>query len=110
MSGVDEQLIRELIDRMNRAWLEGPIEDLPTALDACFHSTMVIRGGDLQGNGAGKEACIQSYIDFLGSAVVHRCMIDAPEIDMAGDTAMAGYGWGMRYEKEGETYEEAGSE
>ena len=107
---VDEQLIRELIDRMNRAWLEGPIEDLPAALDACFHSTMVIRGGDLQVNGAGKEACIQSYIDFLGSAVVHRCMIDAPEIDIAGDTAMAVYGWEMTYETEGQTYEEAGSD
>ena len=95
---VDEQQIRELIDRMNRAWLEGPIEDLPAALDACFHPAMVIRGGDLQVNGAGKEACIQSYIDFLESAVVHRCMIDTPEIDIAGDTAMAVYGWEMTYE------------
>ena len=110
MSGVDEQLIRELIDRMNRAWLEGPIEELPAALDACFHPAMVIRGGDLQVNGAGKQACIQSYIDFLGSAVVHRCMIDAPEIDIAGDTAMAVYGWEMTYETEGQTYEEAGSD
>ncbi len=95
---------------MNRAWLEGPIEELPAALDACFHPAMVIRGGDLQVNGAGKEACIQSYIDFLGSAVVHRCVLDEPEIDIAGDTAVAVYGWQMTYETEGQTYEEAGSD
>lgn len=71
---------------------------------------MVIRGGDLQVNGAGKEACIQSYIDFLGSAVVHRCVLDEPEIDIAGDTAVAVYGWQMTYETEGQTYEEAGSD
>jgi hypothetical protein len=107
---VDEQAISDLIDRMNRAWLEGAIEDLPAALDGCFHPAMVIRGGDLQVNAAGKEACIQSYLDFLGSADVHRCMIDAPEIDLAGDTAMAVYGWEMTYESEGQTYEEAGSD
>jgi hypothetical protein len=107
---VDEQLIRELIDRMNRAWLEGPIEELPAALDTCFHPAMVIRGGDLQINAVGKEACIQSYIDFLSNAVVHRCMIDTPEIDIAGDSAMATYGWEMTYESEGQTYEEAGSD
>jgi hypothetical protein len=107
---VDDQLIRELIDRMNRAWLEGPVEELPAALEACFHPAMVIRGGDLQVNAAGREACIQSYLDFLESSAVGRCMIDAPEIDLAGDTAVAVYGWQMTYENEGQTYEEAGSD
>jgi len=106
----DQQAIRDLIDRMNRAWLEGPVEEMAAELDACFHPAIVIRGGDLQVNAAGKELCIQSYIDFLATAVVHRCMIDAPEIDLAGDTAIAVYGWEMTYETEGQTYEEAGSD
>jgi hypothetical protein len=71
---------------------------------------MVIRGGDLQVNGAGKDACIQSYIDFLNSAIVHRCTLETPEIDLAGDTAMAVYGWEMTYEMEGQTFEESGSD
>lgn len=107
---MDEQAIRDLIDRMNRAWLEGPVEELPTALDACFHPAMVIRGGDLQVHGVGKEACIQSYVDFMSTAVVHRCTLEPAEIDIAGDSAMAVYGWEMTYEISGQTYDESGSD
>ena len=110
MGGVDEQEIRDLIDRMNRAWLDGPIEELPQSLEACFHPDVVIRGGDLQTNGVGRDACVQSYVDFLNSAVVHRCRLEEPSIDLAGDTAAAVYGWEMTYESEGQTYEEAGSD
>jgi ketosteroid isomerase-like protein len=107
---VDEQEIRALIDRMNRAWLEGPIEELPKALDSCFHPAMVIRGGDLQVHGAGKEACIQSYVDFARTAEVRECNLEEPSIDLAGDTAVAVYGWEMTWEMDGQTHHEAGSD
>src|SRR5262249_10989151 len=54
---VPEDEIRAVIDRMNAAWLEGTIEELPAVLDQCFHPAIVIRGGDLAVHGAGKEAC-----------------------------------------------------
>jgi hypothetical protein len=107
---VIEQQVREVVERMNRAWLEGAIEDLPAALEACFHPAIKIRGGDLQVHGDGKAACIQSYLDFLQSATVHRCVIEPAEIDVAGDAAMAIYGWEMTYETEGRTYTESGSD
>jgi hypothetical protein len=106
----DRQQIRALIDRMNRAWLEGPIEDLPAALGACFHPAMVIRGGDLQVHGTGREACVQSYIDFLERAVVHACRLEEPSIDLADGTAVAVYGWEMTFEMNGHTHHEAGSD
>src|SRR5438105_4762871 len=68
--GVAEEQVREVIERMNRAWLEGTLEDLPAALGECFHPAMVIRGGDLQVHGAGREACIESYLDFLEQAEI----------------------------------------
>ena len=105
-----EEEIRAVIARMNHAWLEGTIEDLPAALGECFHPAMVIRGGDLQAHGVGKEACIQSYLDFLETAAIHRCVIESPEIDVAADSAMAIYGWEMTYETEGQTYTESGSD
>lgn len=105
-----EEQIRAVIERMNHAWLEGTIEDLPAALGECFHSAMVIRGGDLQAHGVGKDACIQSYLDFLETAEIHRCVIEPPEIDVAGESAMAIYGWEMTYETEGQTYTESGSD
>lgn len=110
MADVDEQQIRELIDRMNRAWMEGPIEDVPGALGACFHPEMVIRGGDLEPHGKGRDACVQSYIDFLNSAIIHQVQLEEPSIDLAGDTAVAVYGWEMTYELEGRQYQEAGSD
>jgi hypothetical protein len=110
MKSVDEQLIRELIDRMNRAWLEGPVEEMRAALEACFHPAMVIRGGDLQPHGAGRDACIQSYLDFVGTAEIHRVQLEEPSIDLADRTAVAVYGWEMTYETDGQTYHDAGSD
>lgn len=107
---MDEQEIGALIDRMNRAWLEGPIEELPAALAECFHENMVIRGGDLEAHGVGRDACVQSYVDFLNSTVIHRCELETPSIDIAGETAAAVYGWEMTYETGGQTYDEAGSD
>lgn len=95
---------------MNRAWLEGPVEEMWGALEACFHPNMVIRGGDLEPHGAGRDACIQSYIDFVDKAVVHRFQLEEPSIDLAGDTAAAVYGWEMTYEMDNQRYEEAGSD
>ena len=95
---------------MNRAWLEGTIEELPAVLDECFHPAIVIRGGDLAIHGEGKEACIQSYLNFLESADIHRCVIEPAEIDMAGESAMAIYRWEMTYEMDEQTYTEAGSD
>ena len=105
-----EHEVRDVVERMNRAWLEGTIEDLPAALEECFHPAVVIRGGDLEVHGVGRDACIESYVDFLEKAVIHRCVIEPAEIDMAGDTAMAVYGWEMTYEIDGQTYTEAGSD
>ena len=105
-----EDEIRALIDRMNAAWLHGTIEELPAVLDQCFHPAMVIRGGDLAVHGSGKEACIQSYVDFVQHAVIRECTLGDAEIDLAGDTAAAVYSWEMTYETEGETYTEAGSD
>lgn len=108
--GVSEQAVRDVVERMNRAWLEGSIQDLPAALEKCFHPAVVIRGGDLEIHGAGRDECIGSYLDFLEKAVVHRCVIEPAEIDLAGETAMAVYGWEMTYEMDGQTYTEAGSD
>jgi len=107
---VDEQLIRELIDYMNNAWLQGAIEELPAALDACFHDQMVIRGADLQIASAGKDACIQSYLDFVSQAAIRECTLEEPTIDLAGDSAVAVYSWDMTYDMAGQTYEESGTD
>jgi uncharacterized protein (TIGR02246 family) len=107
---VDADDIRQLIRNMNDAWLAGPVEDIPARLDPFFHDDMVIRGADLQVAGRGKDACIQSYVDFVQEAVIRECTLDEAEVDLAGDTAAAVYSWEMTYELDGQEYSEAGAD
>lgn len=107
---MDEQEIRELIRAMNDAWLGLPAEEIPAALGGCFHDDMVIRGADLTVTARGKDACIQSYVDFVQQAVIRECTLEDPEIDLAGDSAAAVYNWEMTYELEGQEYHEAGAD
>ena len=107
---MDEQEIRELIRAMNDAWLGLPAEEIPAALDACFHDDMAIRGADLSVTARGKDACIQSYVDFVQQAVIRECTLEDPEIDLAGDSAAAVYNWEMTYELEAQEYHEAGAD
>ena len=95
---------------MNDAWLGLPAEEIPAALDPCFHDDMVIRGADLTVAGRGKDACIQSYLDFVQQAVIRECTLEDPEIDLAGDSAAAVYNWEMTYELEAQEYHEAGAD
>jgi Domain of unknown function (DUF4440) len=107
---VDEDDIRQLIRTMNDAWLGGPVEEIPAVLDACFHDDIVIRGADLSVAGRGKDACIQSYLDFVQQAAIREATLGDPEIDLAGDSAAAVYTWEMTYEMEGTEYSEAGAD
>jgi hypothetical protein len=107
---VDEQAIRELIERMNDAWLHRPAAEIAAAMDPYFHADAVIRGADLASLSRGKQECIQSYVDFVQHAAIHECTLGEPEIDLAGDTAAAVYSWEMTYEMEGHEYCEAGAD
>jgi ketosteroid isomerase-like protein len=100
--------ITRLLERINDAWLHGRPEDLPAALGDCFAPEMVVRGPDLGLLGKGKEACIRSYQDFLSQATVRECRLSPPEIDLAGDTAVAGYAWDMVYVLAGSEHHESG--
>ena len=104
----DHGQVRMALQQINDAWLHGPSEDIAQSLEDCFHDEMVIRGPDFQELSRGKAACAQSYLDFLHQAKIQNCKLEEPEIDIAGDTAIATYGWEMTYELAAQTYTEAG--
>jgi hypothetical protein len=108
MASTDEESVRELVARINDAWLKGRPEDIPSALDGCFHEQMTIKGPDFQTIGSGKEACIRSYSDFLQQASVRECTLSEPDVEVVGDTAIASYSWKMTYELSGQEYRESG--
>jgi len=104
----DHEKVRIVLQQINDAWLHGRSEHLRQSLEDCFHEEMVIRGPDFQDLCRGKAACAQSYVDFLHQAKIQNCKLAEPEIDIAGDTAIATYAWKMTYELAGQSYTEAG--
>jgi ketosteroid isomerase-like protein len=104
----DREEIRLVLGKINDAWLKGRPEDLRAVLDRCFHDDIVIKGPGFQAMGRGKEACVKSYADFERQARVRSCQLSEPEIDHAGDTAVATYSWEMTYELDGHEYHESG--
>ena len=105
---MDREEIRGLLERINDAWLKGPVEQIPAVLGECFGDGMVIKGPGFQTMGEGKEVCIQGYVDFVRQAAVRECTFSEPEIHISGDTAVATYLWHMTYELSGDRYKESG--
>jgi hypothetical protein len=96
--------IRQLLRRINDAWIKGN----PDELNSFFHERMVIKGPELQTVGNGREACVQGYKDFLKIAVVKDYHESEPAIDVWGNTAVATLPWTMTYELDGQQYTESG--
>ena len=65
----DRQAIRKLMDTINQAWLNGPLDQMEATLGECFHENMIIKGPGL------RELCRQ----FLTFAAISRS--DSRRID-----------------------------
>lgn len=96
--------IRALLQKISEAWSKGNPDDLMKY----FHEDLVILSPDLQRMGKGKQACAQSYKDFIARAVVHEYKEYDHTIDVWGDTALSIYAFDISYEMEGQTYRETG--
>ena len=54
--------IRQTLDRLNQAWRHGRFEELR----AFFDPDVVTKGLALKEVARGREALVQSYVDFMG--------------------------------------------
>jgi len=110
MTAVDHarQEIQLLLRKINDAWLKGRPEDIPHALSACFHPDICIKGPGFQQLAKGRDACVQSYQEFLQQAAIKACTLSDPEVDVYGDTAVATFKWDMTYVLNGQEYRESG--
>jgi ketosteroid isomerase-like protein len=104
----DQIAIRDLLSRINDAWLKQRGEAMTATLSECFAEDVVMRGSDFVFLGKGRDLAVQSYHDFVTQAEVKNCTLDEPEIDVAGDTATAQYKWTMTYVLNGQEYTEHG--
>lgn len=102
--------ILDLLSRINNAWLHKRGDELTTALNACFAEDVVMRGPGFVLFGKGRDLAVQSYRDFVSQAEVRDFSLEAPEIDIAGETATAHYKRKLTYAINGQEYTEQGRE
>jgi hypothetical protein len=100
--------IRDLLSRINDAWIKQRGEAMITALNECFAEDVVMRGPGFVFIGRGRDLVVQSYRDFVSNADVKSVSLDEPEIDVTGETATAQYKWTMIYALGGQEYTERG--
>lgn len=96
--------IRQVLRSINDAWIRGRLEEL----GQYFHEDMVITDHGFQGGGSGREACVQSYKDFVSQATIHMVKESEHVIHVWGDTALATYAFEMEYEMNGKNYHDTG--
>ena len=104
VEGNDKKQIRNLLSRMNEAWLRGHTE----RLNECFRDDVVVRGPDLKEMARGREACVKSYTDFLRLAKVEEFQASEPLIDLFGSMAVVTSPWKISYRMNGRDYHESG--
>ena|ERR1700756_3951092 len=107
-STVEQIAIRDLLSRINEAWINLRGESMIAALNECFAKDVVMRGPDFAFLGKGRDLVVQSYCDFVTNAEVKSVSLDEPEIDVTGETATAQYKWTMAYALNGQEYTEHG--
>jgi uncharacterized protein (TIGR02246 family) len=101
-SAVDE--IRELIKRLNDAWVKGQ----PGQLASFFREDIVMVHPDFAQRTEGRDACVASYEDFCKQAAILDFNLLEPIIDVFGDTAVASYAYEISYEMGGERFKDSG--
>jgi hypothetical protein len=104
----DQTAIRDLLSRINDAWIKQRGEAMTAALNECFAEDVVMRGPGFAFLGKGRDLVVQSYRDFVSQAEVKSLSLDEPEIDISGETATAQYKWTMTYAIGGQEYTEHG--
>jgi hypothetical protein len=108
-SDVVTEEIRLVLETINGAWLSGNPEGAGLALSSCFHADMVIKDGNLKTVAAGRDACVQSYVDFIKQARVSGFELGEPDIHYFADSAIASYDWRIAYSMDGKDYDEHGA-
>jgi len=98
--------VRKTLDAINQAWREGRFDALAELLD----EHIVMKGPGLKELVRGRQAAIQSYVQFMAQSNVVEYAESNHAIDVWGTIAAATYDWAMTYEQKGRTKTEKGQD
>jgi hypothetical protein len=89
---------------INRAWLDGAIEDLAPLV----HPEVVMAIPGFSGSVQGREAFLAGFRDFIQNARVEEYREHDLQADVAGETAVVTFRYEMVYERSGVRYRSTG--
>jgi hypothetical protein len=98
--------VPKTLDAINQAWRERRFEALTELLD----EHIVMKGPGLKELVRGRQAFIQSYVQFMAQSNVIAYAESNHAIDIWGGVAAATYDWMMTYEQKGQTKTEKGQD
>jgi hypothetical protein len=101
-----QEEIKQILKKINEAWVSGH----PEKLQDYFHADMVVAQLGIGRVGIGRQACIQSYKDFVSRAIVREVKESDHSIDVWGDTAVASYTYEIDYEMNGKEHSDSGQD
>jgi len=100
----DRHAVIEAVRRINQAWLSEQPRD---AIDL-FDPAVVFVAPDFLQRKEGREACLDSYQQFVVAAKVGWFHESDWQVDVTGDVAVATYAWEITYEMDGALNSERG--
>ena len=94
----------EAMRHINKAWLNGRVEDLAPMV----HAEMVMVFPGFAGRVQGREAFLAGFSDFCQNATVHEFREHDRHVDIAGDVAVVTFRYEMVYERSGKRHRSTG--
>jgi hypothetical protein len=98
--------VREVLASMNQAWQRGDFNSMKPLLD----ENVVMRGPKLKQLLRGRDAFVESYVDFMRQSRLLEYSESGHEVDMWGEVAAICYDWKMTYEQKGATRTDEGED
>jgi len=102
----DQQNLWDIMQQINNCWYKGQ----PAQLAEYFHDNIVFNSPDLKKQSAGKDICIQSYINFINSSKILLFKETNPVVHIFDNTAIVTYEFEMKYEQKDKVYHETGTD
>ncbi|MFC1554226.1 nuclear transport factor 2 family protein [candidate division KSB1 bacterium] len=106
MADNPNEIIQQILKKINNAWIQGN----PKEMEEFFHEDMVIAIPGGQRVCKGKNACIDSYSQFIKNSKIHTVKESEYCIDVWSSTAVASYSFEIDYEMNNKRYYEKGTD
>jgi hypothetical protein len=100
MQDSEQELVFATMERINRAWLNGRIDDLEPML----HEEIVMVLPGFAGAMRGRKPFLAGFKDFCDNAKIHEFREYDRRGDIAGGTAVVSFRYEMVYERSDERY------